>query len=142
MEFKDKVRNRRLELGLTLEDVAKAVGVSAPTIQRYESGEIKNIRKDKIKALSDALRVTPSFLMDWEETAEAKQSFDYFLEMQLRLLGYEIVFDEEDGYVVLVGKEGTFEISETDVEDLSNNLKSFLNFKIYDLMQNSRKIDR
>ncbi|WP_019155461.1 helix-turn-helix domain-containing protein [Robertmurraya massiliosenegalensis] len=142
MEFKDKVRNRRLELGLTLEDVAKAVGVSAPTIQRYESGEIKNIRKDKIKALSDALRVTPSFLMDWEETAEAKQSFDYFLEMQLRLLGYEIVYDEENGYVVLVGKEGTFEISESDVEDLSNNLKSFLNFKIYDLMQNSRKIDK
>ncbi|MEK3988430.1 MULTISPECIES: helix-turn-helix domain-containing protein [Robertmurraya] len=142
MEFKDKVRNRRLELGLTLEDVAKAVGVSAPTIQRYESGEIKNIRKDKIKALSDALRVTPSFLMDWEETAEAKQSFDYFLEMQLRLLGYEIVYDEENGCVVLVGKEGTFEISESDVEDLSNNLKSFLNFKIYDLMQNSRKIDK
>lgn len=142
MEFKDKVRNRRLELGLTLEDVAKAVGVSAPTIQRYESGEIKNIRKDKIKALSDTLRVTPSFLMDWEETVEAKQSFDYFLEMQLRLLGYEIVYDEENGYVVLVGKEGTFEISKSDVEDLSNNLKSFLNFKIYDLMQNSRKISK
>ena len=60
------------------------MGVSTPTIQGYESGEIKNIRKDKIKALSDALRVTPSFLMDWEETAEAKQSFDYILEMQLQ----------------------------------------------------------
>ena len=44
------------------------------------------------------------------------------------LLGYEIVYNEEDSYVVLVGKEGTFEISESDVEDLSNNSKSFLNF--------------
>lgn len=65
MEFKDKIKNRRAELSLTLEDVAKMVGVSAPTIQRYESGEIKNVRRDKIKLLADALQVTPDYLMDW-----------------------------------------------------------------------------
>jgi len=73
MEFKDKLKNRRLELGLTLVEVAKAVGVSAPTIQRYESGDIKNIRKDKIKALADALQLTPTYLMGWEEMRNGYQ---------------------------------------------------------------------
>ncbi|AKL96662.1 putative phage repressor [Clostridium aceticum] len=70
MDFKDKVKNRRLELGLTLEEVAKIVGVSAPTIQRYETGEIKNIRRDKIKLLADALQVSPAYLMDWDELTD------------------------------------------------------------------------
>ena len=35
------IKNRRLELGLTLKDVANALGVSEATVQRYESGDIK-----------------------------------------------------------------------------------------------------
>lgn len=68
MEFKEKIKQRRLELGLTLDDVANRVGVRAATVSRWESGEIKNIRRDKIKLLSDALEVSPSYLMDWDDT--------------------------------------------------------------------------
>lgn len=67
MEFKDKVRLNREKLGYTLEELAKLVGVSAPTIQRYESGEIKNVRRDKISKLAKALEVSPSYLMGWSE---------------------------------------------------------------------------
>lgn len=142
VEFKDKIKNRRLELGLTLEEVAKAAGVSAPTILRYENGDIKNVRKDKIKALADALQLTPTYLMDWNEHPEIKRSFDYYMEMQLHLLGYKIIYDEEDGYIVLKGKEGEFEITQEDLEKLSGELQSFLNFKIFELMQNSRKFGK
>lgn len=72
MEFKDKIRILREQSGLTLEEVAKKVGVSAPTIQRYETGDIKNVRRDKIAKLATALYTTPSYLMDWEEP-----DFDY-----------------------------------------------------------------
>lgn len=142
VDFKDKIKNRRLELGLTLEEVAKAAGVSAPTILRYENGDIKNVRKDKIKALADALQLTPTYLMDWNEHPEIKRSFDYYMEMQLHLLGYKIIYDEEDAYIVLKGKEGEFEITQEDLEKLSGELQSFLNFKIFDLMQNSRKFGK
>lgn len=67
MEFKDIVRKRREELGLTLEEVGDAVGVSKATIQRYESGNIKNIRRDKINALAKVLRVSPGYLMGWDD---------------------------------------------------------------------------
>jgi transcriptional regulator with XRE-family HTH domain len=67
VEFKDKIKNRRLELNMTMDELAKIVGVSTPTIQRYESGEIKNVRRDKIKLLADALQCSPSYLMGWDE---------------------------------------------------------------------------
>lgn len=67
MEFKDLVQKRRSELGITLEDVGKIVGVSKATVQRWESGVIKNIRRDKIEKLAKALKVSPAYLMDWEE---------------------------------------------------------------------------
>lgn len=66
MEFNQLVKKRRIELGLTMEDLARRVGVSKATIQRWESGEIKNVRHDKITKLSDALETTPSYLMGWE----------------------------------------------------------------------------
>lgn len=79
LEFKDKVKTRRLELNLTLEQVAKAVGVSTPTIQRYETGDIKNIRRDKIKLLADALQVSPSYLMDWADDVVKEDANIYMI---------------------------------------------------------------
>lgn len=74
MEFKDRVYNSRKQINKTLEEVAKEVGVSAATISRYESGEIENIRRDKIAKLARALDVTPAYLMGWEEdTTESEE---------------------------------------------------------------------
>ena len=68
MEVKDILKARRLRLGLTLEDVAAKVGVSAATISRWESGDIANMRRDRIVALSSALQISPAVLMGWDET--------------------------------------------------------------------------
>lgn len=69
MEFKDLVKKRRLELEMSMEELGKKVGVSKATIQRWESGEIKNVRRDKISKLADALHTTPSYLMGWNKQA-------------------------------------------------------------------------
>lgn len=58
------IKERRLDLGLHLEDVAKRVGVSAATVSRWESGEIGNMGRDKIQALADVLRISPLLLLD------------------------------------------------------------------------------
>lgn len=67
LEFKDKIRALRLGLGASMEDIARAVGVSKPTVQRWESGEIVNMRRDKIWKLAQALHTSPAYLMGWEE---------------------------------------------------------------------------
>ena len=76
MEFRDKIKQRRLALGKTMEDVAQAVGVSRATVQRWESGNIQNLRRDKIAKLAAALNTTPAYLMDWSENPEP--AFDIY----------------------------------------------------------------
>lgn len=70
MEFKQLVKKRREMLHLTLEEVGKRTGVSKATVQRWESGEIENVRRDKIVKLAKALETTPAYLMGWEEQKE------------------------------------------------------------------------
>lgn len=67
MEFNQLLKNARAKANKTLEQVAKDCGVSKATVQRWESGEIKNVRRDKISKLSASLNVSPSYLMGWED---------------------------------------------------------------------------
>lgn len=66
MALKDNIKSARTSLRLTLDDVAKIVGVSRQTIQRYESGVIGNIPSDRLEKLAIALHTTPGTLMGWE----------------------------------------------------------------------------
>ena len=67
MALKENIKNRRLELNLTLNYVSKQLSVSKPTLQRYESGVISNIPSDKIENLATILETTPAQLMGWNE---------------------------------------------------------------------------
>lgn len=81
MEIHEKIKRRRLELGLTLEKVADYVGVSKATVSRWESGEIVNMRRDRILKLSEVLKVKPNFIMGLEESKEKKEIFNpYFVD--------------------------------------------------------------
>lgn len=67
MKANEVIRMRRLDLGLTQKEVADRCGVTEATVSRWESGDIKNMRRDKIAILAHVLDVPPSVLMDWEE---------------------------------------------------------------------------
>lgn len=65
MATNEIIKSRRLELQLTLREVADAVGVSEGTVSRWESGDIANMRRDKISKLAEVLRIDPSVIMGW-----------------------------------------------------------------------------
>ena len=58
-EIGKKISQRRKELGLTMEQVGEAVGVGKSTVQRWESGQIQNMRRDKIATLAAVLHMDP-----------------------------------------------------------------------------------
>ncbi|MBC8579961.1 helix-turn-helix domain-containing protein [Zhenhengia yiwuensis] len=66
------IKKRRLELGLTLKDVANALNVAESTVSRYESKDIQNMGIDKIKELANVLQCSPGFLMGWEDSVTIK----------------------------------------------------------------------
>ncbi len=69
MEIGRIIRRRRQELGMTLEELAGAVGTSKQTVFRYESGEIVNIPRARIEGIARALKMTPGSLMGWESAS-------------------------------------------------------------------------
>lgn len=71
MEMKDKIKQRREELGLTLEEVGNIVGVGKSTVRKWETGDIANMRRDKIAKLAVALRTSPAYLLGYDETEKA-----------------------------------------------------------------------
>lgn len=67
MEIGEKIKKRRKELGLTLDEVAEKVGVGKSTVQKWESGRIKNMRRDKIELLAQVLDMSP---LDFVSTSQ------------------------------------------------------------------------
>ncbi|EZR39230.1 TPA: LexA family protein [Staphylococcus aureus] len=65
--MKPDIKSRRKELNLTLEQVGDLVGVGKSTVRKWETGDIENMKRDKIVKLSKALRVSPSYIMGIED---------------------------------------------------------------------------
>ena len=99
----ERIKQRRLELGFTLLQIAEILGVKEATVQRYESGEIKNIKHETILKLAKVLRCKPSYLMGWDEL-ESEVNKSFVFEDYLRSLGYELTFEK-----VRESKEGFWE---------------------------------
>lgn len=63
MEIRDILKSRRLQLGLALSDVAEKIGVSKATVSRWESGNIANMKRNRILALANVLKISPSVII-------------------------------------------------------------------------------
>lgn len=70
MNISKAIKTRRLELGLTLKDVASALGIAESTVSRYETNNIQNMGIDKIEALAKTLQCSPSYLMGWPDSSD------------------------------------------------------------------------
>lgn len=57
-----RIEARRKELGFTLDDIAKEIGVAKSTVQRYEKGTIEKIKLPVIEAIARVLAVDPAWL--------------------------------------------------------------------------------
>jgi len=70
MDIGKLIHQRRTLLGLTLEEVGDKVGVTKGTVHKWESGNISNMRRDKIMLLSQVLQISPVSLITGDEFAE------------------------------------------------------------------------
>lgn len=67
MSIGSRIRQKREQLGLTLEAVAEQLGVHRSTVLRYETGDTRHIPPDTVEKLASILRTTPAALMGWQE---------------------------------------------------------------------------
>ena len=72
------IKNRRIELGYTLEFVANKLGVAKSTVLRWENGETTNIKIYQFNALCEILFLDPKFVLNSEE-GEAPEAAEIVL---------------------------------------------------------------
>lgn len=66
-EIGKNIAKRRIEIGLTQEELAKRMGYKSKTsINKIEKG-INDIPQTKIVKFAEVLRTTPAYLMGWEK---------------------------------------------------------------------------
>ena len=86
----ERLRAKRKEKGITLLDASKHIGTTEATMQRYESGAIKNIRYEVIIALAELYETSPDYLMGWENdrdthSRQLQEKIDKILDKYCRL---------------------------------------------------------
>lgn len=71
-EMGKRIKQKREELNLTLEDLGKKLGVTKSTISKYERGEIQQIKRAHVEELSKILHCSPEWLMGFDTAKDVK----------------------------------------------------------------------
>lgn len=80
MDVGNRLRTARQKRNLTLAFVGEVLGKTEATVQRYESGNIKNLKLETIERLAMLYNVPPAYLMGWqvEDPLSFSSTYDYF----------------------------------------------------------------
>ena len=71
-EVGKRIKERRNEIGISMPELGRRVGVNKSTIQRYETDGVNPNRSMIINGLADALQTTPGWLTGLSEEKEVK----------------------------------------------------------------------
>lgn len=72
MTIGERIKERRKQLGLTVDELAERLGKNRATGYRYESNGIEKLPTTVLEPLAKALDVTPAFLMGWDKSTQSK----------------------------------------------------------------------
>jgi transcriptional regulator with XRE-family HTH domain len=76
MTLGEKIRNRRIELNMTMEDLGNAIGVQRSAINKYEKDIVSDLKRSTIQALANALRVSPLYLLEEDDEDQDQQRLE------------------------------------------------------------------
>ena len=71
-EVGKRIKERRNEIGISMPELGRRVGVNKSTIQRYETDGVNPNRSMIINGLADALQTTPEWLTGLSEEKKSK----------------------------------------------------------------------
>ena len=90
----DRIRQLRLRAGLTLEDVARQLGIGKQAVYKYEKGTVTNIPLENLEKMAAMFGTTPEYLSGWSDDEK-------HLEMDLQLFSCQNLSQEERNLVTV-----------------------------------------
>lgn len=67
MKIGERIKQRRIFLGMSVDELAEKLHKNRATVYRYESSEIEKLPTTVLEPLAEALKTTPGYLMGWED---------------------------------------------------------------------------
>lgn len=71
MTIGDRIKARRIQVGLSVDQVAERIGKNRATVYRYESNDIEKFPLDILPPLAEVLNTTPAYLMGWSDSTDS-----------------------------------------------------------------------
>lgn len=81
MSVGERIKARRIELGMTQADLAKRIGVTYQAISKYENDAIDTIPTKKLSLIAYELGVSPMFLLGMTEDKESVSDMADLIDM-------------------------------------------------------------
>lgn len=66
MTVGEKIKEKRILLGISQTELANMVNISKQSLYKYENNIITNIPSDKLELIAKKLKVSPAYLMGWD----------------------------------------------------------------------------
>ena len=103
MTIGDRIKQRREQLGMTQEELAKKLGyASRSSVNKVEKS--RELSNKKVKLYSDALKCTPAYLMGWDEETLDEIRYDLMADREAQQEKiYELMkncFDDSSIYLL------------------------------------------
>lgn len=67
MTIGDRIRRKRIELGMSQEELADKLGFKSRSSVNKIEKDARNLTQSRIKAIADVLQTTPEYIMGWDE---------------------------------------------------------------------------
>ena len=67
MNMSDRIKERRIKMSLTQEELGAKLGLQKSAIAKYENGRVENIKRSVIQKMADVLDCSPAYLMGWDD---------------------------------------------------------------------------
>lgn len=64
-----RIKERRIAMGYTQEELASKLNLQKSAIAKYENGRVENIKRSTIEKMAQVLDCRPSYLMGWDGTS-------------------------------------------------------------------------
>lgn len=70
-----RIRQKRLELNLTMEELGQKLGVQKSAVNKWEKGETVNIKRECLAKMAELFDVSPVWLMGFENAPDVTVTY-------------------------------------------------------------------
>lgn len=130
-EITQRIKEKRISLDLSYQQLAEKTGMSKSTLQRYETGFIRNLPVDKLEILAKALQTTPAYLMGWEDEEKNKVEKTDTINNEFKNSREAMEFILKQPALMAYGGYDIKKMSENDLIEFANDLLKQLELLSY-----------